>query len=192
MLYCLCLTGKIWIPSFISVLHRKRLNSWIHGNHQHSSSCGRKTGRFSLPIVLRSTQDLCAINSPLLDLHLFIVDWWLLSDQPVNMKKVDQQLLCVRTQKQVRKQQGALSHFFPIWNKIIYASFHTLLPWDCRHQPNPLLEVYGDKAKTDWKRSQLKEVKWKTKGESSLLERTGQILVAEGNGDIRYILLTDT
>lgn len=59
----------------------------VHGDHQHLSPYSRKIDRFSLPIVLCSIRKLCAINPPLLDLHSFIVGWWIFSDQPVNMKK---------------------------------------------------------------------------------------------------------
>lgn len=164
----------------------------VHGDHQHLSPYSRKIDRFSLPIVLCSIRKLCAINPPLLDLHSFIVGWWIFSDQPVNMKKVEQQLLCIRTQKQVHKQQGAMSHFFPVWNRIIYTSFHTLLFWDSSHQPNSLLELYGNKIKIDWWKSQLNEYKWKTKGKSSLLERKSQIFFMERNCVIWYISLNET
>lgn len=160
-------------------------------NHHYSSSCSRKTNRFSLPIALCSIRELCASN-PASAWSPFIYCWLMDFYRSWNMKKVDQQLLCVRIQKQVHKQQGAMRHFFPIWNKIIYTSSDTLLLWDSSHQPNYLLELYGNKIKTDWKKSQLKEDKWKTKGEWSLMERKGQILVIERNWDIWYISLNET
>lgn len=148
--------------------------------------------RFSLDMVLCSIREPCAINLPLLDLHSFIVGWWIFSDQPVNMKKVHQQVLCGRTQKQDHKQQGAMSLFFFLFETKLFILAFILLLWDSSHQPNSLLELYGNKIKIYWKKSQLKEDKWKTKGESSLLERKGQTLVMERNWDIWYILLNET